>query len=78
MQPIQFTQAPTLVSDDRKAIMSYCKKDISCYLRSDQINYSVVTLGELVNSVVPLMDRSIFMPELEEKKESSGYGMSDW
>lgn len=79
LQPIQFSQSPTLITDDRKAIMSYCKKDISCYLRSDQMNYSVVTLGELVNTIVPLMDRSKFMPELEEKKDSSGgYGWYDW
>lgn len=78
LQPIQFNQSPMLVTDDTQALIAYCKKDISCYLRLNQINYDVVTLGELVNAIVPLMDRSQFMPELTEKKESSGYGLYDW
>lgn len=55
-------------------ITKLCGNDIRCYMREDAKRYSVVTLGELVNMIVPMMDRSIFMPELKEKKESANYG----
>ncbi len=43
-------------------------------MEESEKEFGVVTLGELVNTIVPLMDRSIFMPELKEKKESTYYG----
>ena len=76
LTPIRFSGTPTSLSESKQTILAYCNKDISCYLRADQVNYSVVTLGELVNTIVPLIDRSLFMPELEEKKDSSGYNFN--
>lgn len=54
-------------------VLRLCGSNLQCYARESAKGYGVVTLGELVNYIFPLMDRSKFIPELEEKKDE-GYG----
>ena len=72
-QPYSFTATPQISLPEKTALMNLCRQDVTCYMREEQKGYSVVTLGQLVNTIVPMMDRSIFMPELKEKKENANY-----
>ena len=74
MDPISFGKNFPRYSDIvQQALVGYCGSDVRCLYREQDRGYGVVTLGELVNYVFPLMDRSIFIPELLDKKEGYGY-----
>ncbi len=67
----QFPRYSNFISD---LIYRLCGNNVLCQNKESLKWYQVVTLGDLVNYVFPLMDRSKFIPELEEKKDNSGYG----
>lgn len=73
LRPITFDVTPLYTSYTPSVLLQVCKNNMACYDQENNQRIAVVTLWELVNSFLPLIDRAKFMPELESKKESGEY-----
>lgn len=73
LAPITFDAKPTNMIYTPSVIKRLCGNDYACYEQESNGWITVVTLGELVNNILPLIDWAKFMPELESKKESGEY-----